>query len=204
MYWLRFAYLLWLAGFWEVLGSLPASCCLAPPGDMVYWRAGRPLRWNDFQAHTCLLPAKASERTVGACSATAITVLPCTDQRGRSTFRVDSYFIRSRSWVRDSTRYDNRLVLLHEQVHFNINELYARKIREAVAAYYQANRYPFGADLHEHIALLLLQKNACNSRFDAEAAADAIGGSVGKWQATVQQQLQELAPYEAGSCPCGW
>lgn len=170
--------------------------------NVVFWRAHRPLRWADFRARTCPLPARAGERALGACVATAITVIPCADSKGRSTFLVDSYLTKSQSWVRDSTSYDTPLLLAHEQIHFDINELYARKIRALITGYYQARRYPYTAELHERIAFLLLEKTSYNNRFDAEVAADPIGGSVTKWQALVSQQLQALSPYTAGNCPC--
>lgn len=169
---------------------------------VVYWRAQRPLRWRDFQARTCPVQTHAAERALGACVATGIAVLPCADARGRGTFQVASYLNPSRSWVRDSSCFANPLILTHEQVHFDINELYARRIRSLVADYHRAGRYPYGPELHERIAELLLAKTSCNNRFDAEAAADPIGGSVTRWQATVRQQLQELAAYSAEACAC--
>ena len=87
-------------------------------------------------------------------------------------------------------------------MHFDINELYARRIRVLVADYYRTGRYPFGPDLHERATELLLAKNAYNNRYDTEAYADPIGGTVTRWQATVRQQLQELAAYDATVCAC--
>lgn len=202
-------YLLLLARF-SVLAGLAALA--GPPRvshptqaeqrHLVYWRAQRPLRWGDFQASACPAVVHPIEREIGACCATGIAVLPCTDAKGRGTFQVDSYLNPRHSWVRDSASFANRLILAHEQVHFDINELYARKIRELVASYYQAGRYPFGAELNQRIALLLLAKTSYNDRFDAEVYADPIGGSVSRWQAVVGQQLAALAAYRAGTSPC--
>ncbi len=104
--------------------------------------------------------------------------------------------------MRDSTSFANRLLLAHEQVHFDINELYARKIRALVASYYQAGRYPFGVELNQRIALLLLAKTTYNNRFDTEVYADPIGGSVSRWQAVVGRQVTTLAAYQASTSPC--
>ena len=202
MYLLLFARLLLLG-----LGLLGGARRAGRPAQaeergVVYWQAQRPLRWRDFGARTCPVQTRATERALGACVTTGIAVLPCTDARGRGTFEVTSYLVPNRSWVRDSASFTNPLVLAHEQVHFDINELYARQIRALVAGYYRAGRYPFGAELHERIATLLLAKTTRNNRFDAEVAVDPIGGSVVRWQATVRQQLQELAAYSANACAC--
>jgi len=186
------------------LGSAPRTSRPAQVEErgVVYWQAQRPLRWRDFQARTCPVQTRAAERALGACVATGIAVLPCADARGRGTFQVASYLNPSHSWVRDSSSFSNRLTLSHEQVHFDINELYARQIRVLVADYYRTGRYPFGAELREGVTELLLAKNTCNNRFDAEAYADPIGGAITRWQVTVRQQLQELAAYGANACAC--
>ena len=190
------------------LGALAGGpLCASRPAQaeergVVYWRAQRPLRWRDFQAITCPVQTRAAERALGACVTTGIALLPCADARGRGTFQVVSYLSPKGSWVRDSTSFANRLTLTHEQVHFDINELYARRIRVLVADYYRTGRYPFGPDLHERATELLLAKNAYNNRYDTEAYADPIGGTVTRWQATVRQQLQELAAYDATVCAC--
>lgn len=197
------ARLLLMAGL-GTLGYAPraSSPTQAEERGALYWRAQRPLRWSDFRARTCPVQTRTAERALGACVATGIAVLPCADARGRGTFQVASYLSPGRSWVRDSASFGNRLTLTHEQVHFDINELYARQIRMLVAGYYRAGRYPFGPELHERIAELLVAKNTCNNRFDTEVAADPIGGTVSRWQATVRQQLQELAAYGAEACAC--
>ncbi|NML67563.1 hypothetical protein HHL22_20370 [Hymenobacter sp. RP-2-7] len=198
------ARLLLVAGLGTLGGGPPhaSRAAQAEVRGMVYWQAQRPLRWGDFRARTCPVQTRAGERALGACVATGIAVLPCADARGRGTFQVASYLDPSHSWVRDSASFANRLTLAHEQVHFDINELYARQIRALVASYYRAGRYPFTAELHGRIAELLVAKTTCNNRFDAEVAADSIGGSVTRWQATVQQQLLDLAAYGAEASTC--
>jgi hypothetical protein len=198
------ARLLLVAGLGALSGKplYPSRPAQVEERGVVYWRAQRPLRWRDFQARVCPVQTHATERALGACVTTGIALLPCADARGRGTFQVASYLNPSRSWVRDSSSFTNPLMLTHEQVHFDINELYARRIRVLVADYYRTGRYPFGVELHERVAELLLAKTTCNNRFDTEVYADPIGGSVTRWQATVRQQLQELAAYGADACAC--
>lgn len=192
-----------LAGLGAWAGPPRASCVAqAEERGRVYWQVQRPLRWRDFRARPCPALIHPAEREVGACSATGIAVLPCIGANGRGSFQVDSYLNQRNSWVRDSASFANRLILTHEQVHFDINELYARKIRALVASYYHAGHYPFSAEQHERIALLLLAKTDYNNRFDAEVYADPIGGSVSRWQAMVRYQIGALAAYRAGTSPC--
>jgi hypothetical protein len=140
---------------------------------------------------------------VGACSATEVAVLPYTDARGKGNFLVESFFVKNRSWVRDSASVFNRVVLAHEQVHFDINELFARKVRRVVAQYYQAGCYLFGPELSREITQLLNEKTVFNAAFDQEAYLDPSGRAVDKWQALFGHELATLSAYKSSAATCG-
>jgi predicted secreted Zn-dependent protease len=50
---------------------------------------------------------------------------------------VKNYFDKDQSWMMVKNAY----VLQHEQIHFNISELYARKIRKSADSLSQKKRY---------------------------------------------------------------
>jgi len=199
--------IIWLAMLGVVLAVAHPSEKQRKPGlpannGLVCWQEGVKLRWKDFEASRYPMEASLLDVRVGACSATEVAVLPYTDAKGKSNFLVESFFIKKYSWVRDSSSAFNRITLDHEQVHFDINELFARKVRRVVAQYYLAGRYVFGPELNQEISHLLEEKTAYNKAFDNDAYRDPSGWVVAKWQALVNQQLATLGAYASTSATC--
>jgi hypothetical protein len=197
-------WLLLLAGSYAPFSE--AQPMVVPPattGGVICWQEGVKLHWQDFEASSYFMAANLLDVRVGACSAAEVAVLPCTDARGKSTFLVESFFVKQHSWVRDSVVMKNPVLLAHEQLHFDINELFARKVRRQVAQYYTAGRYMFGPELAREITRLLNEKTAFNMRFDDDTHRNPSPDSLHKWQVVVTQALQALAAYKSTTATCG-
>ncbi len=176
-----------------------------PPGaqaDRLCWQASVPLRWRDFQAPQAQVQASLLDVRVGACSAVEVAVVPYATASGPDAFRVESFLVRSRSWVRDSAIVRQPLLLAHEQVHFDINELFARRIRQQLAQDQAAGVYLYGPAVAQHIRQLLAEKTAYQARFDAAAYHDPSAVTLTRWQALVQQQLAPLLAYASTAATC--
>jgi hypothetical protein len=172
-------------------------------GEVICWQQGVKLRWQDFAAPHYFLQASLLDVRVGACSAAEVAVLPFQDAQGKSTFLVESFFVKKHSWVRDSAVMRNAVVLAHEQVHFDINELFARKVRQQVAQWSAAGRYMYGPELARESTRLLNAKTTFNARFDLEAHHDPSEEEVQKWQLLVNQELAALEAYKSSAATCG-
>ncbi len=93
--------------------------------DMIFWSEDRDLTWSDFESE----PDHELER-IAALTATGILhSVRCVD--GKIQFDALAYFSKGESWVKASGR--NRDILAHEQVHFDITEKHARKLKDSVA-----------------------------------------------------------------------
>ena len=192
-----------LTGF-SASGQSRTQLCPPPNPGVICWQPGVKLRWKDFEAHRS--PAQAAyprQATLAACCTSEIAILPYRDAHDRPTLLVESFFIKSKSWVRDSTRADSKLVLAHEQLHFDINELYARKIRLKIAQQYTGTRPENGLDLQDEISALLHEVNLFNQTFDRETHQDPSLGRLRQWQALVAQDLNALEAYQSTACTCG-
>jgi hypothetical protein len=198
-------FLLLVLGSFAARSSVPSGCSPPPVvgADRLCWQANVPLRWRDFQASRVQVLASLLDVRVGACSAVEVAVVPYTDTPGHDSFRVESFLVRSRSWVRDSTIVHQPLLLAHEQLHFDINELFARQIRQRLAQAQAAGAYLYGPKVAQQIRLLLTEKTAYQARFDAEAYHDPSAVTLQRWQALVQQQLAELSTYASTAATCG-
>jgi hypothetical protein len=88
----------------------------------IRWKAGSRLSWEDFQGR----PDRLSP--MDALTESGITYSWSCDWRG---FKIEAYalFVPEGSWVKEPT---NEL-LMHEQGHFDITEIHARKLRKFFA-----------------------------------------------------------------------
>ena len=94
--------------------------------DTVAWQTKR-LTWDDFKGRP---DSRYAHSSSVALTSSGINIY----YRGYESnpdIRVTCTFYRKRSWVKDEGR--NRAVLQHEQLHFDITEFHARKLRYAIA-----------------------------------------------------------------------
>ena len=101
---------------------------ITAPQDLILWRNNNSLQIKDFQAIQKDTIQTGNKKFLGAISAIYIEVI--TTQKSRYTppkLVVKNYFDKQQSWMLVKNDY----VLQHEQIHFNISELYARKIRKS-------------------------------------------------------------------------
>lgn len=96
----------------------------AKVSDDVLWSAERPLQWADFSG----TPDYEND-FVKALTASSIRYsYGC--ENGYINYHIESVFKKSQSWVKEEAR--TTYHLSHEQLHFDITELYARKLRNAL------------------------------------------------------------------------
>jgi membrane-bound lytic murein transglycosylase B len=103
--------------------------------DLILWRNNNSLQINDFKALQ-KDTVKTGKKFLGAISSISIEVITTQKIDTLSKMVVKNYFHRDQSWMMVKNAY----VLQHEQIHFNISELYARKIRKSADSLSQKKR----------------------------------------------------------------
>ena len=93
--------------------------------DRIYWSQYNRLTWDDFKGSPDYRNKFAS-----AISSTGI-IYRYKCERNIIKVTVECMFIKSESWVKDAALTDYHLQ--HEQLHFDITELYARKLRKELS-----------------------------------------------------------------------
>lgn len=88
--------------------------------DTLVWVEGHHLAQEDFEGKA---KGKAEATTSGS------IFLYTKEENGQMKFVVEAIFIKSKSFIKSSSEY----ILKHEQLHFDIYELYARKLRKKIA-----------------------------------------------------------------------
>lgn len=94
------------------------------PGNVsseIDWCNGSSISWNDFWGN----PDPYSR--FSAISATYLQEKHFCNEYDRFRYSVRSVFVRKQSWSRDKK---SAKLLHHEQIHFNLTELHARKLRK--------------------------------------------------------------------------
>lgn len=117
----------------EGQGQSPAD----PESDVKVWQAQAPLTWEDFQAQPPSSPyAAQTVWTWGLQSPTVIACAPVQDRAWSCTARfervlVEALFLKGFSWVKSSAKGSSSL-LAHEQGHFDLAEVFARRAAKAL------------------------------------------------------------------------
>lgn len=99
---------------------------LDTPG-IIYWSEDQPLTWDDFQGQAKF---DYQNRDIDALTSSGILhYRGCKD--GKIIYKIQAYFEKKESWYKPDAQTEYHLV--HEQLHFDVTELYARKLRKTLA-----------------------------------------------------------------------
>lgn len=96
--------------------------------DKIFWNENRRLVWEDFQSKTQPNTSKAAATTF--CGISYLLNSPTKKFTSREV-KIESFFVPSKSWAHSDHKTD--LVLMHEQSHFDIAELFARRFRKVIS-----------------------------------------------------------------------
>ncbi|HYS21282.1 MAG TPA: DUF922 domain-containing protein [Gemmatimonadales bacterium] len=201
-----------VAGCAGAAGGGPATTRLAPPppspspsptsstldemllSDMaphhgMPWSATRPLRWGDFHG----VPRQGGDEA----AKTAYGIYYAWKCRGRAfEFRAVAAFHTQESWVQPAVVSDSAegpRTLGHEQTHFDIAEVYARRLRRHLRELGGGGGEPCAqsdADLSAAAQRLLDEEKAMQRRYDAETAHGLRRREQAAWETEIRRQLQ--------------
>ena len=104
--------------------------------DFILWQENKKLKIQDFKAENIDTIKVNRKQFLGAIS--AIRIEYSSFQRNKNSvpdFSIKTYFDPNESWM----LLKNDYVLQHEQIHFDLTELYARKMRKSVESLRQKN-----------------------------------------------------------------
>jgi hypothetical protein len=152
--------------------------------DSIIWSNNYRLKWSDFAGSV-----DASSNWMAGCAA-SIYVKGFRDN-GLPNFSVSNSFIRGDAWTKDTT---SLIMLRHEQLHFDIAEVYARKIRKAVDSLRRKNVKTVEAYSME-IQKLLRMRNETDNLYDEQTAHGVNGNAQSNWSQKILKELESLNDY---------
>ncbi|MGY2131997.1 DUF922 domain-containing protein [Hymenobacter sp. HD11105] len=177
--------------FISFLLPLLAAFTSAPPApadapEVLAWSANRPLTWADFKSK----PTPA-EKLAALTSATIDVQVGCTDFVFTSNVRA--VFVPTESWVRDSASATPNL-LRHEQLHFNITELHARRMRQKIALL-KLNCTRLQPTFKNATNVIFAEWQKEEARYDQETNHGLNLDRQKTWEIQVKQRLAMLEQY---------
>lgn len=166
--------------------SLPPAHAQALPGGALRWSASRPLVLADFRGRP-----RPGEPHAALTSATVVAQVAC--QSNKFTGSVQAAFDPARSWVRDPATLTAKL-LRHEQLHFDIAEVYARRLRQKLAD----AQIPCAqlAPTFERLSNgIYAEWEKAEDRYDLDTKHGLVPAQQRAWEEQVQKELAELAAF---------
>lgn len=147
--------------------------------DFIDWSADRKLTWEDFQG----MPESGSDRA--ALSAIMINVDFSYSGSGFK-WTITCRFNKKKSWGRTKTEY----ILSHEQAHFDITEIHARKLHQRLKEY-KYNQGTFQKDLQAIYQQIVKEENEMQSKYDSETSHSINKEKQAEWLTKVKALLEE-------------
>ncbi len=156
--------------------------------DALRWSASRPLAWTDFRG---VAPSVGGE---GAQTAYSLFYgLRCT--RNVFQFQVTAAFLPRESWVKAivlASGVESRRTLAHEQTHFDLTEVHARRMRKYFAAFFRPCDRP-SEQLREAGGRFVREEAEAQGRYDGETRHGLVAARQLAWSTDVAQQLAALS-----------
>lgn len=166
-----------------VLLTLSSFSVQGPDDRYIDWTATRKLKWSDFKARPQLYSGNA------ALTSSSIDMKYGYNHR-KLTWTIRCHFDRNLSWARVKNHY----ILAHEQGHFDIAELYARKLNKALKQYH-FNARTAGSDVNHIYRNVMRQHHEMQQRYDRETDFSRNERRQRSWSGNIQQWLRENAAY---------
>lgn len=166
---------------WYLL-FIPVLFTLHPAGNSSYidWSPDRKLHWSDFQGR----PDPASENA--ALTSSHINFSYGYGPSGFS-YHISCRFDKKQSWVRMRSSY----ILSHEQGHFDIAEIYARKLNRALRNYHFRENSA-DQELNALYDRLAREHHEFQQRYDRETDHSRDNVNQAMWSRKIEEMLQSL------------
>jgi hypothetical protein len=161
---------------WPLFGFGPSGSV----EEEIKWDKSQRLTWSDFKGR----PDRRSQ--MDALTESGISFSWGCDARG---FRHETYsmFVPSKSWVKTKSPE----LLRHEQLHFDITEVHARKIRK----YFGELRNPCKlgqSGINSAAGRIIRESTDMQNQYDRETEHSENEASQRRWEQKIAAELQSL------------
>lgn len=153
--------------------------------EYIPWVPDYRLTWDDFLCE----PKRNTDAVASTSTALGIAYQI---KNGKFTYQITCKFSKVKSWGLVKTPY----ILAHEQGHFDITEIFARKLHQALNSY-QLNRNTFQKDINTIYELVVEAKEAFQAAYDGQTDHSRNRSKQAEWLARIDLLLEATQPYAA-------
>ncbi|MDP4262164.1 MAG: DUF922 domain-containing protein [Bacteroidota bacterium] len=173
-----------LKKYFFLLAAIPAfSFAQDKNEELINWSASRPLTWSDYKG-------KPDPRSDAAAStSTYLGIEYNFDEKGL-TYKIQCRFSTTKSWGMAKTDF----VLKHEQGHFDIAEIFARKLNKKMGEY-SFNKTSYQKDLKAIYDAITAEKEAFQDLYDIETDHSRKKEQQAEWLKKIGELLKEYQSY---------
>lgn len=149
------------------------------------------LTWEDFKAP----PDPNSPFTANTSSGISYSWSLKTSVLGKEyKYEVHSFFNPGKSWVKNGGSVH---LLAHEQLHFDITELHARKLRKAMTQFDFKKSLEVKAALQAIYQKMERERASMQNKFDLETRHSMDEAAQLKWQEFIEVELEKLDDFSS-------
>ncbi|MCU7548721.1 DUF922 domain-containing Zn-dependent protease [Chitinophagaceae bacterium LB-8] len=151
--------------------------------EYIPWSYDRMLTWKDFLCD----PVRNTDAV--ALTSTSLGV-SFKYNGGRFSYNISCNFAKKKSWGLMKTPY----ILAHEQAHFDISEIFARKLYQEMKNY-----HPKASTLKKDVSAIydkiIKEEKAFQEQYDEETNHSRKKGRQHEWLEKIEQLLEETDAY---------
>ncbi|HMG68154.1 MAG TPA: DUF922 domain-containing protein [Chitinophagaceae bacterium] len=156
----------------------------AQDDESIEWSNGKRLNWSDYLAK----PAASSE--AAAITSTSIGI-EYHVRNNEFTYSITCRFSKTRSWGKYKTDY----ILQHEQGHFDITEIYARKLAKELKEY-KFNPRKYQEEVSRIYKRIMDEKEVYQDKYDKETDFSRNKEKQAEWLIKIGDELEETSQYD--------
>lgn len=168
-----------------LLGLICFSFC--KEDEIISWSKERKLTWADYKG-------KPKKRFAAASTVYSLGRKVITESNGTTAAQINAYFYCEDSWKKDD--WISESVLRHEQGHFDIVEMFARKFRKKLSemVFFSAK------EAEEKVESLYQEINkemdVFQDKYDDETNGSMDAEGQRRWSSTIDKEILSLEKFE--------
>lgn len=168
---------------------IPQKVLVAAPAEKeetsasIPWMQDRRLGWDDFLGE----PQRNSEAVASTSTSLGVSYRI---EENQLVYTITCDFSKLKSWGLLRTDY----ILAHEQGHFDITELYARRLHEALQQY-SFNRRTYKQDINAIYQKVVREKEEMQHAYDEESDHSRKRKLQYEWERKIEQLLKDTEAF---------
>lgn len=167
----------------DLPAGITATIDVTETDKIIPWKFRRTLVWDDFRSD----PKKEGDAVASTSTSLGLSYQV---REGKLTYHITCDFSKEKSWGSLKTDY----ILAHEQAHFDITELHARKLYQALS-YYTFNPVTFKSDIGVIYNRIVKEKEDMQETYDSQTDHSRRRHRQADWLERIEQMLEDTQSF---------